>query len=220
MRPGPKACKPSEYVGIVQVPRQAMCALEEFGLGTEPSIGEIQLLRSRVDYATLIERVFQALSLYHQTDHQLHAGGVFRNSPGLTTTTFDRRSECYIGLHLDSWDKLPLTKRAEASNRLCINKGRGDRFLMFLNLSIRQILDLVTTSSQETSVGKYGDPDVGNALMKRFPSYPVVRVRIRPGEAYIAPTENIIHDGSTEGNKHADVQLTLRGYFGIQGWAS
>jgi len=38
-----------------------------------------------------------------------------------------------------------------------------------------------------------------------------VRLAVAPGEAYIAPTENMIHDGSTLGMRHEDLQVTLRG---------
>ena len=40
-----------------------------------------------------------------------------------------------------------------------------------------------------------------------------MRVVVRPGEAYIAPTEDVIHDGDTEAITTADVALTLLGRF-------
>ena len=45
------------------------------------------------------------------------------------------------------------------------------------------------------------------------PTYPVVAIEIAPGEAYIAPTEDLIHDGCSEGMKNNDVCLTMLGYF-------
>ena len=50
-------------------------------------------------------------------------------------------------------------------------------------------------------------------FMRCFPDYPVIRLRIAPNEAYIAPTENIIHDGSTLGKMYFDICLTIRGKF-------
>ena len=47
--------------------------------------------------------------------------------------------------------------------------------------------------------------------MRAFPDYPVVRLTIRPGEAYIAPTENLIHDGSTLGMTSPDLALHMIG---------
>ena len=40
---------------------------------------------------------------------------------------------------------------------------------------------------------------IGREFMERFPDVPVVRCRIGPGDAYIAPTENLVHDGSHSG---------------------
>jgi hypothetical protein len=50
--------------------------------------------------------------------------------------------------------------------------------------------------------------------MQLYPTYPVVRLRIGPGEGYIAPTENVIHDGSTIGMTKWDLYLTMLDYFG------
>jgi hypothetical protein len=54
---------------------------------------------------------------------------------------------------------------------------------------------------------------VGHRFMKKFPDYPVVRLRIDPGEAYILPTDNLIHDASTEEKQFPDITLTFLGSF-------
>src|SRR5688572_7475990 len=60
-----------------------------------------------------------------------------------------------------------------------------------------------------------GEPFVpikpGAAFMRRFPTCPVVRLRVRPGEAYVAPTENLLHDGSREGRSWLDLPLRRGG---------
>jgi hypothetical protein len=48
--------------------------------------------------------------------------------------------------------------------------------------------------------------------MERFPDMPTVRCRLGPGEAYIAPTENLVHDGSSIGQSEIDEQFTIRGH--------
>ena len=57
-------------------------------------------------------------------------------------------------------------------------------------------------------------------FMSRFPGYPIMKVRVAPGEAYIAPTDNMIHDASTVGSKTPSVTLTLRGWFTVPGGAN
>ena len=49
--------------------------------------------------------------------------------------------------------------------------------------------------------------------MRSCPNYPVARLRIDPGEAYILPTDNLIHDASTEGTRCPDITLTFLGFF-------
>lgn len=50
-----------------------------------------------------------------------------------------------------------------------------------------------------------------HAFLRKYPEYPVMRLAVMPGEAYIAPTENMIHDGTTECMTVADLQVTVRG---------
>jgi hypothetical protein len=51
--------------------------------------------------------------------------------------------------------------------------------------------------------------------MRQFPTYPVLRLRVKPGEAYIAPTDNLIHDGSSVGKQFPDITIHNLGYFGV-----
>jgi len=156
------------------------------------------------------------------------------NQKNLTTVTFDPESNQYIGLHLDNWDQLPLQKRYLATNRICINLGRSDRYFLFINLTLIDMLNAIccdgkaeanrwnqfftwlrhkTLPTSHPSFPKASPVKLHQVFMQRFPDYPVVRVRIAPGEGYIAPTENIIHDGSSLGSATPDVQTTLRGHF-------
>ena len=54
---------------------------------------------------------------------------------------------------------------------------------------------------------------VGQAFLKRFPGYPVVKIRLKPGEAYIAPTENMLHEGSSLHIDETGFQFILLGHF-------
>jgi hypothetical protein len=74
--------------------------------------------------------------------------------------------------------------------------------------------DLVKHNKSSPACG-YGPSAIARDFMRAFPSYPAVRLRIRPGEAYIAPTENIAHDGSTIGMDAMDITLTVIGRFSL-----
>ena len=52
-------------------------------------------------------------------------------------------------------------------------------------------------------------------FLSNYPDYPVIKIRVSPGEAYIAPTENMIHDGCTINKQFFDVIMTIRGNFNL-----
>lgn len=54
---------------------------------------------------------------------------------------------------------------------------------------------------------------LGQRFMRACPDYPVVRLQIEPGEAYILPTDNLMHDASTADNSFPDITVTYLGYF-------
>jgi len=45
--------------------------------------------------------------------------------------------------------------------------------------------------------------------MQAFPDQFVLRLGVAPGEAYIAPTENLIHDASSMWMGDSDLSLTI-----------
>ena len=140
-------------------------------------------------------------------------GGIVVKPPKLATVTTNPRSNLLVGMHLDDWYRFPLQRRHASPNRICVNIGCEDRFLLFLGLTIQQIHDALISAGVEISFADKGGTALGRTFMNLFSSYPVVRVRVRPGEAYIAPTENIVHDGSSAEMSTFDVSLSLRGTF-------
>jgi hypothetical protein len=53
--------------------------------------------------------------------------------------------------------------------------------------------------------------EVGREMLARYQDLPVLSLEVCPGEAYVAPTEMIIHDGSTAGTKTNDLTFTILG---------
>jgi hypothetical protein len=131
-------------------------------------------------------------------------GGIAAHLPRLQTITADPKTDAFVGLHIDNFYAFQLTRREYSPNRVCVNLGAEDRFFLFMNIPMRVMYGLM---NNKLSGEKH--------FMTLFPSYPVVRVRIRPGEAYIAPTENIVHDGSSIDMNAMDVTLSVRGRFGL-----
>jgi hypothetical protein len=142
-------------------------------------------------------------------------GGIRVNAVNLRTVTVDATTGKRIGMHVDSDSHLPLTQRYLAPHRICVNLGSEPRYLLFVNLSIGQLIASALQSmdgdrSFEMLDRTGSGTNVGRTFMRSLPEYPVVRLRVYPGEAYIAPTENMIHDDSSVGMREPDVSLSLR----------
>jgi hypothetical protein len=137
-------------------------------------------------------------------------------SPGLQTVTAAADSHALVGLHVDSWNRqdLGISRRGHAPNRVCLNLGSEDRFFLFVNVPVGQMYEL-TKGEDRQSADACSPSSIASDFMSSFPSYPVVRLRVRPGEAYVAPTENVVHDGSSIDMKGMDVTLSVRGHFGL-----
>ncbi|MEH0490469.1 MULTISPECIES: hypothetical protein [Streptomyces] len=117
-------------------------------------------------------------------------------SPGhWTTTTEDSTTGRRIGLHVDNFDRLPYARRHQGRRRLCLNLGPGPRYLLIGDHDIQQICRTL-----------HADPDRHHPHTEDIRRYVTaghplrcLRIRLDPGDGYIAPTEFLAHDGSTAG---------------------
>jgi hypothetical protein len=113
--------------------------------------------------------------------------------PNQHTTTIDASTRRRLGLHLDNFDRLPLERRAESRRRIAVNLGPGTRYLILATEDIQEIVQRSAEPIRHphtSHVRRY--IAAGGALT-------CIRLRLEPGEGYIAPTELIPHDGSTWG---------------------
>ncbi|WP_299224109.1 hypothetical protein [uncultured Psychroserpens sp.] len=118
-----------------------------------------------------------------------------------------------IGLHIDSWEKASSQDRGKVRNRICINLGKEHRYFLFMNKRIDEL------RAKPFSSLNIGTPDHYNRIyffLEANPNYKLFRIELKPFEAYIAPTENLFHDGSSLNSKSIDISITARGYFGIK----
>jgi hypothetical protein len=145
--------------------------------------------------------------------------GISTGEVGLPHTTIDTNSGRHVGLHLDSWDRLPPGDRGRGTNRICMNSGLGPRRLLFVPKPASVLIDELASrgfdvlrdrAAAADSTGRF---DLARRYLEVFPDQPVLRICVLPGESYIAPTENLIHDGSSEGGIGRDVSVTMRGRF-------
>jgi uncharacterized protein len=146
------------------------------------------------------------------SDYDELSSGIAVKSPGLPTVTVESQTGKLIGLHVDDWYSLPLVRRHLSPNRICVNLGCEDRFFLFLNVPVAQMYRELKRSGRKLRPD-FGGTQIARTFMALYPSYPVLRLRISPGEAYIAPTENVVHDASSIEMSTMDVSLQIRGRF-------
>jgi hypothetical protein len=199
-----------DFVGIASIPNELLAALRKLVSDTPTdTLRQLDPPRIREFIGPLVDYIRDRFAYKSEPfNHGIHV-----HPPGRETVTVNTASGKYLGLHLDSWERYSVEARARSLNRICVNIGAEPRHFLFVNLPLMNIVKLLKEESR-------GNPDhesesVGPAFMSRFPGYPIVKVRVDPGEAYIAPTDNVIHDASTIGSKTPSVTLTLRGWFTV-----
>jgi len=139
---------------------------------------------------------------------------------GVPTSTYDGNQKRYRGLHVDNWT-MPvchLRERSTSSLRLGLNVGSHSRSFVFINLTIATMFDLLSRDpdSFPHREVEYSDQHRNHnassfteAFMQRFIDYPVIRVELPPNYGYLAPVNNIIHDGYALHNQSTDSFLQL-----------
>ena len=198
-----------DFVGVASIPNELLATLRAVVRDTDAdALRQLEPRRIREFIGPLIDYLRDRFAYKSEPfNHGIHV-----HRPGRETVTLNTASGKYLGLHLDSWDRYRVEARARSLNRICVNLGAEPRHLLFLNLTLMNVARLAQ-ESQETADRAYDS--VGPAFMSRFPGYPIVKVRIAPGEAYIAPTDNVIHDASTVDSRSPSITLTLRGWFTV-----
>jgi len=200
-----------DFVGIAGIPNELLAALRKLVADTHQTdaLRQLDPRRIREFIGPLIDSLRDRFAYKSEPfNHGIHV-----HRPGRETVTIDLATQKYLGLHLDSWERYSVEARARSLNRICVNIGAEPRHFLFVNLPLMNIARLLAEESPENS--DRASESVGSAFMSRFPGYPIVKVRVAPGEAYIAPTDNVIHDASTVGSSSPSITLTLRGWFTV-----
>lgn len=143
-------------------------------------------------------------AIYPQTTHctlQLY-------NPNLHSTTYDPEGKTFIGLHVDNFEKQPIDQRRSARSRVVVNLGVETRSFIFINLDMMEVLDACRLPRTPEIFQKYAWAyPLAHLFMSTYPNFPVTRILLHPGEGYIAPTQNLIHDGYTVGTTSPDLVL-------------
>jgi tryptophan halogenase len=203
---------PLTFIGVVRPPPDVVKPMFEIvrRFSAETPSGE-QIVWDGSSESEMMAASDQLFALYGDKTKTSRKLGLLVNRSGYVTITGDKFDKSRIGLHLDGWSELAPDRRGEAPNRLCINLGTEPRRLLYVNLTIGSIIEWLR--SVELDVRGLGATDIGRLFLRTFSNYPVVSIEVRPGEAYVAPTEEIIHDGASDRMTSSDITFTMLGHF-------
>ncbi len=195
-------------VWLREVPGNLMRQFDSLGTAQLHDQGEVQRVKATTEYAACtkaaLEWVCEGPVPLDSTSRII---GMAVKLPGLTTVTVNQQSGSRTGLHLDFWDRKPLDQVTATRVRCNINLGTEDRQFLFLNLPVPVLLDEVAFDSP------YDGSRLGRCFLEKHSDYPITRLRVKPGEAYFAMTDLLIHDATTMNRQTPDVTFTILGDF-------
>lgn len=185
----PDEATPCAFLAVVPLPAEIVAMLEKVRRNVEALAGSAGGELPPI----LIERIATAFGGEAGKAVSL---GYYRRPGRMVTTTAEPLQRDLIGLHVDSWSARAAGDRRDAGNRVCINLGTEPRALLALNAPLGRIAATMT-QLVGPEVASMNPTAIGREFMARFPDFPVTRLTVFPGEAYVAPTEAVIHDGDT-----------------------
>ena len=136
----------------------------------------------------------------------LRALGISVSEPGLCTSSMEMPPvRKYVGLHIDQWSDDETVTKSTAS-RLSINIGNEARYFLAINMTLPAMRQLL---GQQDGDGRL----VALRFLSKFADFPVLRIKIEPGEGYLAMARNLIHDATSTDMQGIDLSLSFLGEF-------
>lgn len=213
-------CNYKSEIGIFSLPESIKSLGTEMKLFECKSLADIQEVinrnesyfkRFQVEIVSFIKRFVLVKSLENETSIQ----GFYFAQPGQATVAVDRSKQT-IGLHIDFSVESHTLSIKNTVNRLTVNVGSESRYFLFVNLTIDKLIDRIKVYEDRDFRAGYESldlPGIVDKFFQLYPDYPIIRLRQDPYEGYIAPTDSIIHDGSTVDMKTHDITLNFLGHF-------
>jgi hypothetical protein len=212
----------SQTIAIVKFPESAINPLRNLIRWGENEYGEMvqaSEIINHPEYYSAREDICNYILQQYAIDTDLNCRELIRCELDLSTTTINGieflPAKLFAGMHLDSWDYRPFRLRHLARNRICINLGREIRYFLLINRTLQQVFNDLNLVDPDDIYQDYRGVRLSLKFLRALPEYPVIRLGIYPGEAYIAPTENFIHDATSIGKTVPDWSMTFLGKFTI-----
>ena len=126
---------------------------------------------------------------------------------------FKQAEKKFLGIHNDGTQMMTIDTAHEFGNRISINLGKDTRYLLFMNLPLKEVHNMLAKKLTAEELALVNVSNIPEYFFKHYPNYPVIKVQQKPYQYYIAATDNFFHDGSTLGGKHLDVCIVYFGNF-------
>jgi hypothetical protein len=136
-----------------------------------------------------------------------HVAGICVKQPGLVTLTTSNVEGLFVGMHVDDSYGYPFGLRWKAPLRICANFGLEDRTLLFLP----ELVDSISKELEHNNLTFTNAKCLSEYFLNLSSEKKVYGIRVRPGEAYVAPTENLIHDATTLASTGTDIAFHALG---------
>lgn len=196
-----------QQIGIIQLPKSICDDIDETELRNVQSVSQGNEIKKSTQILKVLSKIEQYSKSFQIIDEEQIGIGLIYRPATKESSTFDRYVQNYIGLHIDSWEHDNLYNRKYSRNRICFNLGQEDRYITFCNVELSTIATMV--SSKNTTIPR----ELIKIFLEENKNYPILKLKIRPFEGYIFPTENLIHDGRNSTNSIIDITFTLRSYY-------
>lgn len=197
-------------ISLIKLPKYLIKELENLRIKNCINNHDINYIQNSPKWLDTTENILNFIRKFNLDNQEIITHRLYFGQSNLMNNTFNTEEGVFIGMHLDSWEGDHINMRHRSRNRICINLGNESRFLLFYNISILSMAQMIElpTNMQFLDINS-----IYKKFAAKFPDVPIYRLEIFPYEAYIAPTEFIIHDGSSLFSKFPDINLTFRGKF-------
>jgi hypothetical protein len=154
-------------------------------------------------------RVDEVCRLLSSTPTVMRHRGTFKGVRGNTSscTTRHPSDRRLVGLHVDQIDGEPIARVERTMSRLCVNLGPARRWFVFMSVPLESVVAARRLSERDVLTSEHF-----RHFLQGRPSHIAWRIRVEPGDAYIAPTQILLHDGQSD-SRDGERLYTVVGHF-------
>tara|TARA_B110001450_G_C17606506_1_gene475342 strand:+ start:242 stop:1057 length:816 start_codon:yes stop_codon:yes gene_type:complete len=195
-------------VSVRSLNKKHVKQFQKFKISECKTLRDVNFIQESLEFKKCINSVKKHLTKYNREQTNIIQHRLYFSDKSLRNNTFNNHNKEYLGMHLDSYEGQKLNDRNNARNRICINLGLQSRFLLFYRTPILEMARKNNNITDNQNIN-----EIYTKYMTVQEKEPIFRIEVKPFEYYIAPTENIIHDGSNWPSTSPDINLVFRGKF-------